>query len=275
VIVTTHSPNLTAAIGAGHVVAVRRPSTTPTTQVVAPAPASVLPSTIAIPVQELGLGDERLAKINRYLDVTRCGLLFSRRVMLVEGLAEALLIPALAEKHVLNQQPAALSRFRATALIPIGGVDFDPYVELLLKTLDGSRIADKVVVVTDEDGDAARCVLLHEQSVRLAADSRLAVFSAKQTLEAELYAAGNQELLRSVFLEIRPKSEHRWEELATQPSTGQPAAFVKLIGDTQTRKGDFAQILAYRIATGSSFSVPSYLADAIKSSAAEVAGATP
>jgi putative ATP-dependent endonuclease of OLD family len=92
-------------------------------------------------------------KVDRYLDVTKAALLFGGRALLVEGIAEALLLPAIAKHHVLKDNPDKLRLFRSAVFIPIDGVDFAPYVTLLLTELDGARIADRVVVMTDGDKD--------------------------------------------------------------------------------------------------------------------------
>jgi putative ATP-dependent endonuclease of OLD family len=90
-------------------------------------------------------------KVDRYLDVTKAALLFGGRALLVEGIAEALLLPTIAKHHVLKDHPEKLRLFRSAVFIPIDGVDFAPYVTLLLTELDGARIADRVVVMTDGD----------------------------------------------------------------------------------------------------------------------------
>ncbi|MBI4702777.1 MAG: AAA family ATPase [Deltaproteobacteria bacterium] len=261
VVVTTHSPNLTAAVGAKHVVVVRRP-----VLAAEPSRGAGFASTTAVSVSELGLTEKSVAKIDRYLDVTRCALLFSRRVMLVEGMAEALLLPVLAQRRVLcdKSRAPALARFRAATLVPIEGVDFEPYLDLLLTAREGCRLADRVVVVTDEDQDAHRCDLLRAQGERLQASERLRLHAAKPTLEAELFAAGNADLLKDVFLHLRPKSSDRWETLMQKAENARPGAFVELLAQTRTRKGDFAQSLAERIAAGAEFAVPTYLTNAIQ-----------
>jgi putative ATP-dependent endonuclease of OLD family len=90
-------------------------------------------------------------KVDRYLDVTKAALLFGGRALLVEGIAEALLLPAIAKHHTLKEHPEKLRLFRSAVFVPIDGVDFAPYVTLLLTELDGVRIADRVVVITDGD----------------------------------------------------------------------------------------------------------------------------
>ncbi len=190
VVVTTHSPNLAAAMSIKHVVVLRPVETSdvvtegqegpdaeprpdgasfdapePSAPVVGAEPsddsaapvaepstlAAAEPSnTAAIAIAELGLDEATRRKIDRYLDVTKASLLFSYRVLLVEGIAEALLIPAFA-RCVLDKRES--DRLRAATILPIEGVDFEPYVRLLLASTSAAKacIADKVVVLTDED----------------------------------------------------------------------------------------------------------------------------
>ncbi|UJR83828.1 ATP-dependent nuclease [Sandaracinus amylolyticus] len=205
VIVTTHSPNLTAATSVRRIVVLRAahptkpPAVAPTGSVAADAsspsdspessgtneggepatkpnvsaPGVVLPvspatapplqpsapvlptaatsgETVAVAIAELGLDVDAQRKIDRYLDVTKASLLFGQRVLLVEGIAEALLMPAFAA-CVLSK--AEIARFRSAALLAIDGVDFEPYVRLLLTGAGQpvTRLAEKVVVLTDED----------------------------------------------------------------------------------------------------------------------------
>ena len=95
VIVTTHSPNLTAWVSPKHLVVVRSgrdESVTPATH-----------QTISVSIASLGLRPAALNKVSRYLDVTRSALLFGNRALLVEGIAEAILIPIIAKQVVLKR----------------------------------------------------------------------------------------------------------------------------------------------------------------------------
>ncbi len=114
-------------------------------------PAIVRRSTRCIPLSLIGLEDREHRKIDRYLDVTKAALLFGGRVLLVEGIAEALLLPVIAERFTLKEQPERLRLFRSTVFVPIDGVDFEPYVNLLTRPVNQSRIAERVVVMTDGD----------------------------------------------------------------------------------------------------------------------------
>lgn len=113
--------------------------------------ASPRRSTRCLPLARMALKPLDRRKVDRYLDVTKAALLFGGRALLVEGIAEALLLPAIAKHHVLKGQKDKLRLFRSAVFIPIDGVDFAPYVSLLLTEVDGARIADRVVVMTDGD----------------------------------------------------------------------------------------------------------------------------
>ena len=108
-------------------------------------------STRCIALSRMDLDPIERRKVDRYLDVTKAALLFGGRVLLVEGIAEALLLPAIAEHHTLKTDKDKLRLFRSAVFIPIDGVDFSPYATLLLSAVNGARIADRVVVMTDGD----------------------------------------------------------------------------------------------------------------------------
>lgn len=258
-IVTTHSPNLTAWVSPEHLVVVRsvRDDT-----VNPPAHR-----TVSIPIGTLGLTTPALRKINRYLDVTRSALLFGNRTLLVEGIAEALLLPAIAEHQVLRNDADGWQRFRGAVLVAIDGVDFAPYVEVLLRPSDGSTIADRVVVITDADPTVPgnRKADLEVLAAEWGTAAKLSIFTNAVTLEHELFQAGNEALLKRAFLSLFPQSEARWiEEVEGAQPADRPTAFVNLLKAKQTRKGDFAQRVADLIQAGEALQVPGYLAAAIR-----------
>lgn len=259
IIVTTHSPNLTAWVAPEHVVVVRSAREQ--------RDELITRRTVVVPIASLGMAEAALRKISRYIDVTRSALLFGDRALLVEGIAEALLLPPIAKLHVLQNDAAALQRFRAAVLVPIDGVDFSPYVEVLLRTANGASVADRVVVITDRDPQLRdRVQTLNALADGFGARHKLSVYSNEVTLEHALYAAGNADLLRDVFLELRPRSAPRWnDDVNARPAEERAAAFVGLLKATEVRKGDFAQSLAERIVAGRAFNVPNYIRQAIVS----------
>lgn len=168
VVVTSHSPNLASSVPCDHVVVLRSEprsvaennpepggeSDKPedATETSSGAPTGCSPGTQAVAVSRLGIEPTILRKVDRYLDVTRSGMLFSRRVLLVEGLAEALLMPVFA-RQLFKHDTAKLNLFHAATVVAIDGVDFEPFVRLLLCTekAGASTLAEHVIVVTDDD----------------------------------------------------------------------------------------------------------------------------
>ncbi len=265
VIVTTHSPNLTAWVSPKHLVVVR-PVKDDTVE------PPVL-RTACVPIAELGVDDKTLNKVSRYLDVTRSAMLFGGRVLLVEGIAEALIVPVLAKHVVFREAPASWKRFQGAVLASIEGVDFKPYVDILLRQHGRQHVADHVVIITDADPSVPgnRQDELEALAGTFGSRDKLSVYVNQRTFEHELFVAGNEALLKKVFIEIYPQSEHRWQEDVGifEDDACRADAFVELLADKQTRKGDFAQHLAQMIQEGEAIIVPDYLLQAINAVVAE------
>lgn len=262
VIVTTHSPNLTAWVAPEHLVVVRSvldETVTPRAH-----------KTVSIPISELGLDKSTLSKVSRYLDVTRSALLFGNRAVLVEGIAESILLPVIARCIVLKGKPSAWQRFRGAVLVPIEGVDFAPYVKVLLRPYTGCSVADLVVVMTDADPSAPgnRKEDLEALAAGWGVGNRLKVMTNMVTLEHELFSSGNAALLKTAFLALHPRSEDRWKSEVDGVSEADRAnAFVQLLYQTRTRKGDFAQQVAANVEAGEALVVPAYIKGTIEAAA--------
>jgi putative ATP-dependent endonuclease of OLD family len=212
-----------------------------------------------------------MSKISRYLDVTRSALLFGNRAILVEGVAEALLLPVMARHATLRLQPEEWHRFKATPIIAIDGVDFRPYVEVLLRAHDGVRVADSVILITDADPvlQGNRKADLEALAATLEAAANLHVLTNNKTLEYDLFEAGNEALLRQAFLKLHPRLEDEWKSrVAGERAEARADAFLKLLAEKRVRKGDFAQEVASLIERGSEFHVPAYLERAIRKAGA-------
>jgi putative ATP-dependent endonuclease of OLD family len=277
VIVATHSPNLSAWVESKNLVYFRSCVSSDASLAAdqkkeleeKPAPRRL---TRCIPLRKLKLTDIERRKIDRYLDVTKSALLFGGRALLVEGIAEALLLPIIARKFVLKGKPDQLRLFRSAVFIPIEGVDFLPYIKLLLSPYNNVRIADRVIVMTDgdktkaTDGDPSPGEVRKKAFEKLAMDlGASAFFSAivnTYSFETELVVAGNNDLLKTVYLELHKNSEAKWEDAVVKVGDEQAKAIQALF--ESARKGDFAQILAEKINEGATFKVPDYIKDSIE-----------
>ncbi len=131
IIATTHSTQVTAGAPlSSYVIMSQRPAAAATAVSPATAPG-------------LTAGDR--ADLERYLDATKSNLLFARRVMLVEGAAELLLIPPLV-KSVLNLD---LDR-EGISVVAIHGIHFGAYSRLFAESCLPKRCA----IVADADLEA-------------------------------------------------------------------------------------------------------------------------
>jgi putative ATP-dependent endonuclease of OLD family len=167
----------------------------------------------------------------------------------------------------LRDNREAWLRFKGTVIVAIDGVDFRPYVEVLLRDHLGARIADRVVVITDADPSVRgnRKADLEPLALRYGAAAALSVLINQHTLEHEIFLAGNEAFLKNAFLKIHRGSKNDWSHRveAIVPA-GRATAFLELLKNKNTRKGDLAQEIASRIARGETFQVPTYLTEAIR-----------
>lgn len=292
VIATTHSPNLTSAVGTSNVVVLRSAHGEIDSDGQIPARETV---TLTLSRLPLDAGDRR--KIDQYLDVTRSELLFTQRAILVEGIAEAVLVPALARHCVfLGDDPSAKDarrRLRGSSIIVVGSVDFSPYLRLLLSKINGVRLVDSVVVITDGDPDVEdataqqpptemggqeqpadvqpevsynRALSLGKLGVELDAGSALYVAEAPHTLEADLLVPGssNSLVLKEAYLSQHPRSEAKWDAIAGADDPAD-ALYQTLRGKRRfIAKGQFAHDVARLITDGAGFMCPGYLERAIR-----------
>jgi len=302
VVVATHSPNLTASVPSKSMVFLRAIAFE--TETAAPnasdtgaeggitdvkevtaiateatrveeekAPPTLRRETLSISLADLLTNEKERRKIDRYIDVTKASFMFGGRMFLVEGIAEALLLPVLAEKIVLKDDEAALRRFRSTTFIPIDGVDFQPYVKLLITPQNDIRIADRVVIITDSDGPKTlengltagenRKRIYDEIAESANASTICETYINDYSLETELLTAGNNDILKAAYIVCHPQSEEKWDNAVAHAGDELAASMHTLF--KETRKGDFAQVLAELIEDGKEFIVPKYLSDAIKS----------
>jgi putative ATP-dependent endonuclease of OLD family len=243
VVVTTHSPNFASASGVERMTVMTRAGAGQ--PVVARSPAS------------FGLEKNALDHLRRFLDVTKASLLFARGVLLVEGIAEQLLLPQLADRCGVSLSEAGIS------VVNVGGVSFAPFAELFAS----ERLPYRCAIVSDGDPPNKQELddeleggepLLSATAQKLRANETdtLHVFLAEKTFEWDLAKAGNWETLIEALTLVKP----RVAAGLTPDEAGRPNA---LLGAVENVKGRFAQALTEVLADGRAFDVPPYLKDAI------------
>lgn len=295
VIATTHSPILVSAVGSENVVVLR---TLERRLEVDGGIESVVRETVSLPLVNLSLTSDERRKIDQYLDATRAELLFSRRAILVEGLAGSVLLPVIANCCVFPSaspaDKASRRRFRGVSTIAIGSVDFSPYIKMLLESLNGVRLVDRLVIITDGDpaipkpaADAGetsaegasdeekpsfnRPEALRQLADTLGARDLLVMAVADYTLEADLMEpfATNGAVMKEAFLRQKPRSGDFWETVERSDSPAR--TFYEKLRSTKgyIGKGEFAHDIAGLLRAGRPYSCPAYLRGAIEKAVQE------
>jgi putative ATP-dependent endonuclease of OLD family len=288
VIATTHSPNLASSVGVENIVVLKTRHQVEQSEVGGKTTDVTRRMTCALPLVRLNLPDKDRRKVNQYLDATRAAMLFAKRIILVEGIAEAVLLPVLARHCVFGDDLDKRRKFHAVTIINVGSVDFTPYIKLLLGSIDGLSVMDHLVVITDSDPDPDgepdpdgdeepdnneplnRPAKLRELAQELGAGARLKLAAATYTLEADLLGEpANVPALRQAYKNQHPRSGE-WQQIETGDDPAK-ALYRKLRKSKKfISKGEFAHDVALAIRDGQAFKVPAYLETAIRDSLAEL-----
>jgi putative ATP-dependent endonuclease of OLD family len=243
-IATTHSTQITAGASlASYVALTQRANNTLTASVPSLAP---------------DLTDADRQDLQRYLDATKSNLLFARKVMLVEGAAELLLIPPLV-KEVMDID---LER-EGIALVAIHGAHFAAFSKLF----SDQCLPKKCAIVGDADGPVEQVPLGDDPVVpaNLAAlqGQFVRVFVGQTTFEREITLPDNLGMLieaardlGAVNLRGNLESEHLLGGLVPEALKDQVLRTAKRFG-----KGRFAQVTARHASLGGE--LPQYIRDAI------------
>lgn len=143
VIITTHSPILASSVSIDNLIHVSDQNDT----------------IKATSLCKLELEDSK-NYINRWLDITKSTLLFSKGVILVEGISESMVIPELAKICLckynscnVKQLPSSLEE-AGVSVININGINFKHFIKLfcsLDENVDSIKIPIKCSGITDND----------------------------------------------------------------------------------------------------------------------------
>lgn len=186
VIATTHSAVVASGVGVERSVVVHQDRRQMPT----------VSASLATPLSECGLLDSELRLLSRYLDVTRSCLLFARGVVLVEGVSEALLLPAFAQQLGLDL------RDQAVTVINVGGLSFRPFYRMFK---DGNvRVPCAVLTDGDPEADAGGLSGAYQHGSRAMGviddmDGYCQAFVATRTFEYELALCGNETSMAALF----------------------------------------------------------------------------
>lgn len=146
IIVTTHSPVLASSVSLDSIIHLSNDTG----------------NAQAVPVYSCGLPDSSKAFVSRWLDATKSNLLFAKGVILVEGIAEALLLPELAKAVLLKYNngckedkeklPPSLED-SGVSVINLNGIYFGHFMQLFcnLENQDAKFLPVRCAGITDND----------------------------------------------------------------------------------------------------------------------------
>ena len=275
ILLTTHSPNVASVAPLRNVVVLRH--------------VGGEGHTIGRSLTGIELDKNDRDDLERYIDVTRGELFFSKGVILVEGDAEKFLLPTLARLHNEDYDFDALG----ISVCSISGTNFSPFVKLLgPKGLDIPFVVltdfdPKGAAVSQEDADPEeggasasygenRVVnqimgnVLDEETYEkikfreiLARASDHGIFLNDFTFEVDLFNAGASEFFLKAISELSTNSKMhaRFEALHTDPSSLDATQFLKDIDSIG--KGRVAQRLSAVIGDGDANVCPQYIREAL------------
>ncbi|MBU0507501.1 AAA family ATPase, partial [bacterium] len=200
-------------------------------------------------------------KLQRFLDATRAELFFARRLLMVEGIAEVLLLPA------LTRIAGGCLKESAVTVLNADGINFNAFLPLLGDT----RLSFPVAILTDGDakkiGDprSETATSLIEMAKQI---PNLCIALSEITLEHELARSPTIfPMMLDAFEILHPiKGKELGENVARLPSAEDKAnAFLEMFRNTKTSKGQFAQELAALLDTSDleSDAVPQYIKNAL------------
>lgn len=276
ILLTTHSPNVASVAPLSNVVVLRHIGSEG--------------HTIGRSLEGIKLNDADREDLERYIDVTRGELFFSKGVILVEGDAEKFLLPTLAKLYDETLEFDAMG----ISVCSISGTNFAPYVKLLgPKGLDlpFAVLTDfdpKSQAVSQEDTDPddegvtdsygenrvvnqiMRAILPKEiwdkRSYRdvLKLAPKHDVFLNEFTFEVDVFNAGAEDhfLMAIKELTTNMKMHKRFEGLSAEPSSLDPTQFLKDIDSIG--KGRMAQRLAAVLLEEEVDVCPAYVNAALK-----------
>lgn len=236
--------------------------------------------------------------INRWLDVTKSTMLFSRGIILVEGIAEALVLPRLAEivLQKYNQSHDESSRLASTldemgiSVVNINGINFQYFMKLFgnFQGSSGPNIPIFCSGLTDRDPgkDASDNVIYPEKDTEVESKNSIVAIkdeidsnqwtrlfvSPLKTFEYDL-ATYNPNLLATVLKSIWPTPNGsvctELDRIIAKENSYSDMSFLakdakyiyEHIESNEIGKGVFAYTLAEQITDD--FIVPDYISNAV------------
>ncbi len=135
--ITSHSPTITAKAKLDYLIVLQKQKN----------------RISAFDISNSELGPENIRYLEKFLDVTKSQLFFSNGTILVEGISEALLLPAFAKK--LSMDSGVPDKYdldkNGIEIVNVGGVAFDHFARLYNSINAKKRLGAKCSLISDDD----------------------------------------------------------------------------------------------------------------------------
>jgi putative ATP-dependent endonuclease of OLD family len=226
-----------------------------------------------------GLDEQRVIKLERYLDAIRTNLLFAKGVILVEGDAEEILIPSLIKKVLgfsLDEIGVSIINIRSTGFENVADIFHDDRIQrtcAILTDLDTSTIG---VAILEGDSEAVKkyktkCYNSEKKGRErrdnimeyIDGNQWLEAFYAHHTFEVDFLMANQAEVVTGVVEQVY--SDPATIALAKEELVSEDVAIAGkriLTMAKQEGKGWFAILLGSRI--DGNTAIPNYILNAVK-----------
>lgn len=255
-ILTTHSPHIASVAPMKSIVLLKESH-------------DIDKSTKIVSTAKVSLGDKDIKDLERYINVTRGEILFSKGILLVEGDAEEFLLPSLAKLDGVDLDKHGIT------VCSVSGTNFLPYIKLL----GDKGLNIPVAILTDYDPREKK-PLIHNRLIKLLdildgknkyddlstinlifAGEQFGIFTNSHTLEVDLFDTIPQEITKTLGeLTTNKKAIERAEAWGlTSSILGEEASYLSDI--ESIGKGRFAQRLSTNLTQKSD--VPKYVKGAL------------
>ena len=241
VFVTSHSPTITAKSNVDNISVLQRKQ-------------NIVQSFSFGKLTERDYPVESKRHLRKFLDTTKAQLFFANGVLLVEGVAEAIIIPILAKKFL--DQEIDLCKC-GIELVNIGGVAFNHFGLLFNNDDERKRLLSKCAIITDSDPKEDKDKSDRAQKAKDLEKHNLKVCLAPHTLEHDLFEQSerNKTIMREVYRKLHPRTDVLKSEFDAQ-------TLMQYL-ERNNDKAEFALQLYDRLENERAFDVPDYIKEAI------------
>ncbi len=225
-----------------------------------------------------GLTQDRIVKLERYLDAVRSNLLFAKSVLLVEGDAEAILIPTLVKKVfgvTLDELGISLINIGSTGFENVAQIFHDDRLKRKCSIITDLDAAIIDTTPNDEDGEelkkykeklsgSAKKGEVRKTKLErfISGNQWIETFYADHTFEIDFIKSGNVKEVESLCEQIYTISS-KIDKAKTEISSGEIGKYGKRVLTMANKqgKGWFSLLLSEQINFRTK--IPKYILDAI------------